>query len=308
MNKSASANLAASVKQRLLNYAQQNHLDFNALVTRFTVERLLYRLSVSSHAGDFYLKGAMLFVLWESHSHRPTKDLDLLFVPQYDREMLRIIFQQVVGIAVADDGLTFDSESITVEDIREENAYGGLRVKLTAYIGKGRVPLQIDVGHGDSIYPATDWADFPTLLEFSPPRIRAYPTETVVAEKLQAMIDLGLRNSRMKDYYDIHYLQRRFRYSGQDLHEAIRQTFQRRRTDLPETLPVGLSREFSENPQKQRQWEAFLRKNGLAKIGNLPEVVAQITAFVMPVFTDSEIAEKYWIPAMGWSSGCLLRT
>ncbi len=265
------------------------------------MERLLYRLSCSAHADDFYLKGAMLFVLWESHPHRPTKDLDLLFVPQHDREELAKIFRQVATMAVADDGLTFDPESVTIEDIREENAYGGLRVKLTAYLGKGRVPLQVDVGLGDSMYPATDWADFPTLLEFSPPRIRAYPTETVIAEKFQAMVDLGLRNSRMKDFYDIHYLLRKFRYSGQDLREAIRLTFQRRRTDIHETLPIGLSSEFSEDPQKQTQWAAFLRKNGLTNTGDLPEVVAQITAFLMPVITDSQIAEKNWTPEKGWA-------
>jgi predicted nucleotidyltransferase component of viral defense system len=198
--------LAASVKQRLINYAQTNGMDFNALLSRFVMERLLYRLSKSSCVREFYLKGAMLFVLWEKNPHRPTKDLDLLFIPHHDQNGLMRIFKEVCSTAVSADGLFFDPESVTVEEIREANAYGGLRVKLLAYLGTGRVSLQVDVGLGDSVYPEADWTEFPPLLEFSAARIRAYPTETVIAEKFQAIVDLELRNTRMKDYYDIHYL------------------------------------------------------------------------------------------------------
>jgi hypothetical protein len=237
-------NLAALVKQRLISYAQTNGLDFNALLSRFTMERLLYRLSKSTYDSDFYLKGAMLFVLWERNPHRPTKDLDLLFIPEHDQGELERIFKEVCSMPVTDDGLFFDPESVTVEEIREVTAYGGLRVKLVAYLGKGRVPLQVDVGLGDSVYPETDWTEFPPLLEFSAPRIRAYPTETVIAEKFHAIVDLELRNSRMKDYYDIHYLSQKFQYTGKDLFEAIAKTFRRRRTSIPGAFQSGYHESF----------------------------------------------------------------
>ena len=167
------------------------------------------------------------------------------------------IFERIASIKVPEDGVIFDPEFITVEEIREENAYGGLRVKLVSYLGKGRVPLQIDVGLDDSVYPTTDWVDFPALLDFSHPRIRAYPIETVIAEKFQVIVDLKLRNSRMKDYYDIHYMLQKFNFSSYDLFEAIRQTFQRRKTDIPKTIPIGLSHEFFDNSQKQTQWNTY---------------------------------------------------
>nr|WP_275106699.1 nucleotidyl transferase AbiEii/AbiGii toxin family protein [Oceanipulchritudo coccoides] len=264
------------------------------------MERVLYRLSKSSYGRDFYLKGAMLFVLWEQHPHRPTKDLDLLFIPRHDRSELERIFKEVCSTAVSGDGLFFDPESVTVEEIREANAYGGLRVKLICYLGNGRVPLQIDVGLGDSVYPEPGWTEFPPVLEFSAPRIRAYPTETVIAEKFQAMVELEFRNTRMKDYYDIHYLSRKFHYSGKELREAIHQTFRRRKTELPVGIPVGLSEGFSENPQSQTQWNAFLRKNRLDQSTQLPEIVTRISDFLMPVITEASISEKHWISGRGW--------
>lgn len=301
MSQGPKKNLAASVKQRLINYAQSNGLDFNALLSRFVMERLLYRLSKSSYDCDFYLKGAMLFVLWEKNPHRPTKDLDLLFIPHHDQNELMRIFKEVCSMAVSDDGLFFDPESVKVEEIREANAYGGLRVRLLAYLGTGRVPLQVDVGLGDSVYPATDWTEFPPLLEFSAPRIRAYPTETVIAEKFQAIVDLELRNTRMKDYYDIHYLTRKFNYSGKDFFEAIAQTFTRRRTAIPGSLPTGLSKDFSESPERQIQWNAFLRKNGLDQSTQLPEIVSRISDFLMPLILNEEIRGMQWTPEGGWS-------
>ena len=294
-------NLAASVKQRLINYAQTNGLDFNALLSRFTMERLLYRLSKSTYDNDFYLKGAMLFVLWERNPHRPTKDLDLLFIPEHDQGELERIFKEVCSTTVSDDGLFFDPESVTVEETREANAYGGLRVRLVAYLGKGRVPLQVDVGLGDSVYPDTGWTEFPPLLEFSAPRIRAYPTETVIAEKFQAIVELELRNSRMKDYYDIHYLSQKFKYTGEDLFEAVAQTFRRRKTAIPGGLPVGLSQEFFESPQRQTQWNAFLRKNRLDQSIQLPEIVSRIEDFLIPLILDEEIRGMLWTPERGWS-------
>ena len=291
----------ASIKQKLLNHARKTGLDFNALLIRFAMERLLFRLSISPYSEQFYLKGAMLFVLWENSAHCPTKDLDLLFIPEHDSEQLVETFQQIAAISNIHDGILINAASIEAEQIREENTYGGLRIKLICELGTIKIPLQIDVGLGDSVYPSTGISEFPALLDFDPPNIRAYPTETVVAEKLQTMIELGMRNSRIKDYYDVYYLSQNFGFNGADLKEAIKLTFQRRTTALPTTTPIGLTETFSTEPQKQTQWNAFIRKNRLNAPSDLAEIVHRIEAFVLPVLIDSNIAVKVWNTGKGWS-------
>jgi len=298
-NPSATGNLPASVKQRLLNLAVASNEDFNLLQIRYATERLLYRLSISKHADDFLLKGAMLFVLWEKHPHRPTRDMDLLFLHQYDCRQLETIFKEIVATETTPDGLLFDPETIQANEIREDNAYGGIRVKLTAYLGKARIPIQIDIGLGDAVHPEPAWTDFTTLLDFPAPRIRAYPIYTVVAEKFQAMVELGNRNSRMKDYFDVLYLQRHFQFEGADLREAVRKTFQRRRTALPATLPEGLGKTFWDDPQKQTQWTAFLRKNSLSIEQSLEKVCAEIATFMLPVIQPTSLLRN-WSPEKGW--------
>ncbi len=293
--------LAASVKQRLLNRAQQDRVDFNLLLVRYATERLLFRLSVSPFASDFFLKGAMLFVLWKENPHRPTKDMDLLFNMQHDRQEIEKAFRQVASLKVEDDGLLFDPDSVEAEEIRDENAYGGVRIKLNGYIGSGRIPLQVDIGLGDAVYPEPDWSEFPTLLNFPPPRIRAYPIYTVVAEKFQAMVELQDRNSRMKDYFDLLYLQRKFEFSGCDLQEAINQTFHRRKTTMPMSLPVGLSEKYWGDEQKQVQWNAFLRKNHLKIQIDLYAVVEEIKGFLLPVIDNAQIDRMEWSPKEGWA-------
>lgn len=300
MSEDNSTRIAASIKQKLLNYARKEGLNFNALLIRFAMERLLFRLSISSQSTNFYLKGAMLFVLWENDAHRPTKDLDLLFIPQHDQKQLIDIFRKLAQIEATDDGIRIDPDSVHAEKIREENAYGGLRIRLTCALGDLKIPLQIDVGLGDSVFPSADWANFPTLLDFGAPRIRAYPIETVVAEKLQAMVELGMRNSRIKDYYDIYYLSGKFSFSGGTLREAIHLTFQRRKTKMPAAAPEGLGKAFSKNPQKQVQWKAFIRKNRLKAPDDFEEVVTRIAEFLLPVLKDQSIAEKIWSSATGW--------
>lgn len=293
-------NVSASIKQKLLNHARQTNLDFNALLIRFAMERLLYRLSISPYREQFYLKGAMLFVLWENTAHRPTKDLDLLFIPKHDSDQLVKTFQQIAVLPNINDGIQIDPASVQAEQIREENTYGGLRIKLICELGAIKIPLQIDVGLGDSVYPSTELSDFPTLLDFDSPRIRAYPVETVVAEKFQTIVELGLRNSRLKDYYDIYYLSQKFSFKGADLHEAIELTFQRRKTSRPSTPPSGLTEAFSAEPQKQTQWKAFIRKNRLDAPSDLTEINHQIKGFVLPVLLDPSTIDKEWSPKLGW--------
>lgn len=273
-------NIAASVKARLQIIAKERGEDFNLLFLRYGIERLLYRLSVSQYAAKFLLKGAMLYTLWDTIPHRPTRDLDLLgFVPA-EKAALVEIFREVAAVSVPDDGIRFDADSVSAEEIREEDAYGGIRVKLVGWLEKSKLPVKIDIGSGDVVTPAPESADFPALLDFPAPRIRAYPIYTVVAEKLEAAVKLGATNSRMKDFYDLWFLSRRFEFDGPTLQKAILATFQRRGTLLPE--PEALfPKSMAEDPLKQAQWDAFLKRNRLhTNPAKLAEVITEINHFI----------------------------
>jgi len=294
-------NIAASVKQRLLNIAVKRKEDFNLLQVRYATERFLYRLSVSPYNRDFLLKGAVLFVLWESQPHRPTKDIDLLSLSATELKEIEAIFASVASTQVPDDGLVFDPDSVQAAEIREDNAYGGIRVKLLCKLGSARIPVQIDVGMGDAVFPQPKSVNFPVLLEFPAPQIQAYPATSVIAEKFQAMIELGSRNSRMKDYFDLHYLSNRFEFDRTELAEAIRVTFQRRRTPIPAGLPVGLSAHFYKSEQKQIQWRAFIRKNSLPETLELEVVCNEIAAFILPLSLKPNSDNSHWKPGEGWT-------
>lgn len=294
----ASKDIAASVKQRLLNLAKERHVDFNLLQVQYATERLLYRLSISPYANDFFLKGAVLFVLWENHSHRPTRDVDLLFLKPHDLDELDAIFRAVTATPVGPDGITFDANSIQTTQIREASNYGGIRIKMVGYIGNARVPIQVDIGLGDAVYPEPQWTQFTTLLDLPAPRIRPYPAETVVAEKLQALVELGMRNTRMKDFYDLLYLQQRFEFAGPVLQHAIQQTFLRRKTPLPSGIPDGLSADFAN--LKQRHWQAFLGKNQLGGEKDFASICRRIASFALPPMQNQPL-HKTWLPEHGWS-------
>jgi hypothetical protein len=276
-------NLAASVKARLQNVAARRGEDFNLLLLRYGIERLLYRLSQSPYAGQFLLKGAMLFVVWDERTHRPTRDLDLLGFGPSEKEDLVKVFQEVTAIAVVGDGLVFDAGSIHAEQIREDNLYGGVRVRLLAKLGPAEVSVQIDVAVGDVVTPGPEIAMFPALLDFPAPQVRTYPVYTVVAEKFEAMVTLGIANTRMKDFYDVWFLMRRFQLDGSTLREAITATFARRRTAMP-TWPEPLSEAFAHDPGKQTQWAAFIRRNSLSGLpGRFADVVVAVREFLAPV-------------------------
>lgn len=298
-------NVSASVKQRLLNLSRKTGEDFQLLFTRYAVERLLLRLSVSGHREGFVLKGAMLFALWTGEMHRPTRDLDLLGFGDPSGEHLKAVFAELCGVAVADDGLEFDAASVCVEPIREDQEYGGQRVKLRVRLGQARIDLQVDVGYGDAITPQAEDVAYPTLLGMEPPRLRAYPKETVVAEKLEALVTLGLANSRMKDFYDLLVIARTFTFDGELLQDAIAKTFARRGTDLPKETPVGLTETFARDDGKQKQWRAFLNRSGLAHAGALEEVIDQLAAFLSPPLERAAAGETFgvsWRPGAGWIS------
>ena len=280
---SAPKNIAASVKARLQNVAGQRGEDFNLLLLRYGIERLLFRLSQSPYADRFLLKGAMLFVVWDEKTHRPTRDVDLLGFGPSEKADLTRVFQEVAAVPVVDDGIVFDPKSVQADEIRQDNAYGGVRVRLMGKIGTAEIPVQIDVGVGDAVTPAPEMATFPALLDFPAPWVRMYPVYTVVAEKFEAMVKLGIANTRMKDFHDVWFLAHRFEFDGPTLRKAIEATFARRKTNLTQS-PEVFNDAFANNPTKQAQWAAFLRRNGLTGITDqFSEVVGVIRKFIEPV-------------------------
>jgi predicted nucleotidyltransferase component of viral defense system len=301
MNKTR--NVAASVRQRLLNYSTTIKADPNLVLIWYGIERLLYRLSLSPHKDQFVLKGAMLFRVWSGTNFRATKDLDLLGFVGDEAEPLRQIFVSICEQPVEDDGLTFDASSVHISEIRDDQEYGGFRLSLSAKLGTARVPLQVDVGIGDAITPAPQTTDFPTMLNQPQPRIRIYPRETVVAEKVDAIVQLGMTNSRMKDYYDLWFMSRRFEFAGSVLVSAIRATFIRRETAIPTSAPIGLTSEYGRDASHARQWAAFNRRVGTDAPSSLETVVETVAALVLPpvqAASTSQAFDRMWVPQSGW--------
>lgn len=259
-------NIAASVRQRLLNISKERGEQYQNLLLRYGIERFIYRLSLSPYSGDFILKGANLFYVWTGDFHRPTRDLDLLLFGSDELSEVTEIFVKICQTEVVDDGIAFDADSIRTDRIRDNSIYAGARVKLTAHLAGAVIPLQIDVGVGDDVFPDAAHIAFPTVLDFPSPTIRAYRFETAIAEKLEAMIKLGRNNSRMKDFYDIYVLARDFDFEGATLQRSIQRTLERRGTPLPQEPLIIWRETFSADQTKQKQWRAFLRKSGLSEI------------------------------------------
>ena len=305
MSKHNPSALATSVRQRLLDLSRERGEDFQLVLTWYALERLLYRLGSSEHAETFVLKGAMLFPAWTSRSYRPTKDLDLLGYGDASPERLTALFEEICQSNVEPDGLDFDVQNIRVTEIREDQEYQGQRVQIVAYLGRARINLQIDIGFGDVVTPAAEKINYPTLLDFPAPHIRAYPRETVVAEKLQAMVALGMLNSRMKDFYDTWMIARQFEFRGAVLVKAITTTFNCRNTEIPGSLPSALSDEFASDPGKITQWEAFLRRTGLeATAVDLDHVIDELRIFLMPpvdAAARGEVFDLSWTDGGPWS-------
>ena len=251
-------NIGASVRQRLLNLAHARGQPMELLLTRYALERLLHRLSLSSHRERFVLKGAMLLATWFDEPHRATRDVDLLGFGDAAEDALLATFREIMAVEV-DDGVSFDLKGLKIEAIREEVAYGGSRLRTTAALAGARIPITVDIGFGDAVEPGVEDIDLPVLLDMPSPHLRAYPPETVIAEKFHAMVALGRANSRMKDYYDVWMLTGAFEIEPVRLRRAIVATFARRNTVVPAVVPDGLSDAFATDPGKQRQWDAFAR-------------------------------------------------
>lgn len=273
-------NIGASVRARLLNLSKERNQPFDILLTRYVLERLLYRLSITKHRERFVLKGAMLMAIWFDDPQRPTRDLDLLGFGAAEPEAMLDVFREICAVT-ADDGVIFDAAKLEVDRTREELEYGGLRLKTVAVVDGAKIRVTIDIGFGDAIEPGVSDTELPVLLDQPAPRLRAYPRETVIAEKFQAMVMLGRANSRMKDFYDIWVLSRSYEFSGDALARAIAATFARRKTDIPQELPDALTQAFAEDPAKVQQWKSFL-ENVSMQPGALADVVKDLAAFLMP--------------------------
>jgi predicted nucleotidyltransferase component of viral defense system len=292
----APRNLPASIRQRLLDRAKAQGADFQLLLDRYAVERLLYRLSLSDMRDDFLLKGALLFLLWFNAAHRPTRDADFLGVGKPDAAQLTESVRRLCSIK-SEDGIEYDADSIKVQEIRENASYQGLRVTLRATLDGARCTVQLDVGYGDAVTPAPVEITYPSLLDdLPPPKLRAYPRETVFSEKLEAIVILGMANTRMKDYFDLLALAREKAMDPSDLATAIHATFERRKTEIPETMPIGMTKDFAADTQKQKQWRAFLDRNRL-EAPSLDAVVTELAAFLQEPLEQARLMRTKRSPA-----------
>lgn len=294
-----------SVHQRLLNKARETGRPFNELLQYYAMEKFLLRMSKLPDAEDFVLKGALLLRATGISELRATRDIDVLKYGSSAIPDIEEIFRECCSTNIKGDGLEFDPDSVEGEEIREQEEYDGIRVKVRGNLGNARITIQIDLGFGDVITPEPLWIEYPTILDEDTPRIRAYTLESSIAEKYQAMVKLDMANSRMKDFYDIYFLSEKRSFEGLDMQRAIKETFSRRETDIPSELPTALTVTFFEDDTKKRQWKAFIGKisdNTLPK--ELSSVVDRVKAFLWPVtrsIQDQTDFNQHWEPAEGWN-------
>ena len=295
-------NIAASVKRRLLNQARETGGDFNQLLDRYTRERFLYRLSQSELADKFVLKGASVFQVWLGNPHRTTRDIDLLAFgsnnPQEVESRFKTILQQNY-----DDGIEFTEVKSSV--LQAGQKYEGVRLDVAGKMDTAKLSLQVDVGYGHTVTPKARLQEIPTLLNLPSPKMLIYPQETVVAEKFQAMVERGLSNSRVKDYFDLYYLRENMDFEGEQLRQAIKNTFKQRGTSLSfDSYPVGLTQEYvAANPNREKQWQRINKQSIIADYPSLREVIPKIAEFIMPVAREAKRKDDFihdWKAGLGW--------
>ncbi|MDO6746704.1 nucleotidyl transferase AbiEii/AbiGii toxin family protein [Gilvimarinus sp. 1_MG-2023] len=295
------SNIAASVRQRLLNRARQQKRPFNELLQYYAMERFLYRLSQSAHAERFILKGALMLRVWQAPEARPTMDIDML--GQTDNQPQAIVRQitDVFNTPVADDGVVFNADTLNAEIIKEDADYQGVRLRFTGELAGARIPMQLDIGFGDAMVPAPQRNTYPTLLDLPAPELWCYSRESAIAEKFEAMVKLGELNSRMKDFYDIWLLARQFDFSAEVLAEAVKQTFTTRGTALPRALPFNT--DFI--ALKQPQWQAFTKRlNAPGVPTQLAEVCSVLADFLglllEPQPAAAQLKQQHWRAPGPW--------
>jgi hypothetical protein len=306
-NEKKISNDAASIRQRLYNLSKQQGEDFSFIISRFAVERFLFRLSHSPYADRFVLKGAQLFHLWTDKMQRPTRDLDLLGTDESSVFNVEEIFRKICSRPVnVPDGLEFLPTTVRGEEIREQAEYKGVRIRLKYQLGQIKDSLQVDIGFGDIVTPSPLEMEYGSLLDLPSARLKVYPKESVVSEKFQAMVMLGMGNSRMKDFFDLFIMAREFEFDGKILLQAIRLTFKRRNTTLPVERPFVLSSEFTNNPEKLAQWKAFLKRSGLeTEDTNLTTVIQLLGEFLLTPVKEhlgGQHFNKVWPPGGPWKT------
>jgi hypothetical protein len=288
-------NVSASIHQRLLNIAEETGRPFNELLHYFAMERFLFRLSRSTHVNSFVLKGALLFRVWDAPDSRATRDIDFLAYVDNSPENIASIIREISTITDADDGLNFDTESVTAQRIKEDADYEGVRVRFRGQLGNAHIHMQVDVGFGDLIHPGAIQVEYPSLLGLARPSLRSYTRESVIAEKSQAMVHLGSLNSRMKDFYDIWRLSRQFDFQGKTLQEAMQRTFNNRDTEF--VVFEDLTQELLESKDIKMQWLAFRRKVPVEAPDSFADIIEAIRHFLAPVFAATigrQTFEKRW--------------
>lgn len=296
-------NLGASVRQRLLNQSRGQSRPFQELLQYFAMERFLYRLAKSPYADRFILKGALLLTAWRAPLSRPTMDIDLASRTNNQLDHIKEVIGVVCDVAVDPDGIEFNRSAIEVSRIKEDADYEGVRVQFHATLARARIPMQLDIGFGDVITPAPTEIEYPTLLNFPSPVLRAYPKETVIAEKLEALTTLGLLNSRMKDFYDLALLSRMYQFEGERLAEAILATFRHRGTTI-EAEPIGLTQAYADDSARAVQWRAFVRRSRFSEdADDLVGLISEIRPFALPVLSAAAAGQPlklFWKPGGPW--------
>ena len=303
MTKPPHRDIAASVRQRLLNNAREAGRPFSELLQYFAMERFLYRLSKSRYSDNFVLKGALMLTVWEAPLSRPTMDIDFLGQIDNNIEAIIAVTKDICAQKVEPDGITFDLTSIRGEPITEDADYEGVRVRFHGSLGTAHFTVQLDIGFGDVVIPTPASLEYPTILDLPAPRIRGYSKESTIAEKFEAMVKLGALNSRMKDFFDIWLLSRQFDFEGQRLAAAIEKTFSTRRTDI-QSGPIALTNSFAGDPAKVVQWRGFIRKNRLTNVPqDFGKVIKTILVFLGPVaktLAAKKPFEATWIAPGPW--------
>lgn len=296
-------NIPASVRQRLQDHARKANHPFQEVLEYYAMERFLFRLASSPASDRFVLKGALMFVAWGAHGFRPTRDIDLLARMPNDAEAIASVVREACLIGVPEDGMAFDPASVRAGVIKEGADYEGVRVTFRASLQNARVAMQIDVGFGDVVTPRPVDTVYPTILSFSPPQLAGYTRETAIAEKFEAMVHLGLLNSRMKDFFDVWLLSSQFAFDGATLAAAVGRTFANRKTAV-EAGSLALTAGFSGDPAKQTQWAGFLRKLRTTEAPTrLGEVTGAIAEFLLPVvesIRDGRPFDRIWQPGGPW--------
>lgn len=290
---------AESVKARLKNFAKDTGHTFQEALTYYGLERTIYRISVSEYAEYFVLKGGIfLYAIFDRNYERATTDIDFLArrITNSSKEM-KTIFQKILSQEI-DDALVFDSTSITVEDITQFKEYHGLHITAVGYLGRTRIPVEIDIGFGDVVYPNAVKLDFPVILDMEPPRINAYSLESSIAEKLEAIIHNGYLNSRYKDFYDIYVLQAKYNFSFRELKNAVIETFENRKTPMSMDS-AAFGDEFLNDPMHQARWKSFLKKKKALIQISMNEAMDRIKTFVRPLLDDTAAGGTNWNPDIG---------